>query len=382
MDYNVFHPEHQQFREQVRRFLADRVTPHADEWARERRVPREIWQEMGRLGFLGFCYDPVYGGSGADELYRVVLNEEMARSDAGGFCLAVTGHNDMSTTYINLLGTHEQKQKWLAPCIAGEKVCAIAVTEPGAGSDVAGLTTRADRVGDRYVINGQKTFITNGHYGDVLVTAVKTDMKATPPHKGISLFVIEKGAPGVTSRKLEKIGAHASDTAEIFFDQVEVPVENLLGAEGQGFYAIMANFQMERLAIGVLCVATAQHILEKVLEHARQRVAFGKPIAKFQVVRHKLVDMATSIELNRALAYQCAAQYARGADVTKEISMLKASAAEMVNRVAYDATQLYGGYGFMAEYEVARLYADLRPVSIAGGTTEIMKDIIGRLMGL
>lgn len=382
MNYSVFHKEHEQFRQQVRRFLSERVSPYVEEWGAERRIPKEIWREMGSLGFLGFCYDPAYGGSGADELFRVVLIEEMARANAGGFCLAMTGHNDMSTTYINLLGNHEQKLKWLAPCVSGEKVCAIAVTEPGAGSDVAGMATRAERAGDRYIVNGQKTFITNGYHGDILVTAVKTDLKANPPHKGISLMVIERDTPGVTARKLEKIGAHASDTAEIFFDQVEVPAENLLGMEGQGFYAIMMNFQLERLAIGVLCVETAQYILEKVLDHTRQRIAFGRPLAKLQVVRHKLADMATAIELNRALGYQCAIQYSNGADVTKEISMFKASSSEMVNRVAYDATQLYGGYGFMAEYDVARLYADLRPVTIAGGATEVMKDIIGRLMGL
>lgn len=382
MDYSLFHNEHEQFRQQVRRYLLEKVAPNVEEWGAKRQIPRDVWREMGSLGFLGFCYDPAYGGSGVDELFRVVLNEELARANAAGFSLAVTGHNDMSTTYINLLGTHEQKLKWLAPCVSGEKVCAIAVTEPGAGSDVAALSTRAERVGDRYIVNGQKTFITNGYYGDLLVTAVKTDPKANPPHKGISLMVIERNAPGVTARKLEKIGAHASDTAEIFFEQVEVPADNLLGMEGQGFYAIMMNFQLERLAVGVLCVATAQYILDKVLDHTGQRIAFGRPLSKLQVIRHKLADMAIAIELNRALGYQCALQYSKGADATKEISMFKASAAEMVNRVAYDATQLYGGYGFMAEYDVARLYADLRPVTIAGGATEVMKDIIGRLMGL
>jgi acyl-CoA dehydrogenase len=382
MEYDVFNEEHGQFRAQLRRFLSDKVTPHAAEWEQKRQIPREIWQEMGKLGFLGFCYDPAYGGVGADDLFRVVMSEEMARCSAGGFGVAVCAHNDMSTTYIDLLGTHEQKLRWLKPCTTGKKVCAIAVTEPGAGSDVAGIATRAERKGDHYVIEGQKTFITNGYYGDLLVTAVKTDTKAIPPHKGISLIVVEKGMKGVSARKLEKIGGHASDTAEIFFDQVEVPVEHLLGAEGQAFYAIMKNFQLERLVATILAVSFAQHILELTLDHAKQRVAFGKPIAKFQAVRHKLAEMATAIELNRALSYQCAIQYAKGVDVTKEISMLKYSSAEMVNRVAYDATQLFGGYGYMAEYEVARLYADLRAVTIAGGTTEIMKDIVGRLMGL
>jgi acyl-CoA dehydrogenase len=382
MQYDLFSSEHEQFRQQVRKFLAQEVQPHVAEWEKNREIPRKFWKDMGSMGFLGFCYDPAYGGVGADPLFRVVLCEELARSMTGGVAVAVAGHNDMATTYINLLGTHDQKLKWLTPCTTGEAVCAIAVTEPGTGSDVSAITTRAERKGDQYIINGQKTFITNGHYGDLLVTAVKTDTKAEPAYQGVSLIVVEKNTPGITSRKLEKIGGFSSDTAEIFYDDVKVPVGNLLGAEGQGFYAIMKNFALERLVVGVLCVSIAEAILEKTIEYAQSRVAFKKPIAKFQVIKHKLVDMATAIEMNRAFAYQCARNYAAGIEVTKEISMLKATAAEMVNRVVYDATQIYGGYGYMAEYEVARLYPDLRAVTIAGGTTEIMKEIIGRLMGL
>jgi acyl-CoA dehydrogenase len=382
MQYDLFTSEHEQFRQQLRKFLAQEVAPHAAEWEANREIPRKFWKDLGAMGFLGFCYDPAYGGVGADPLFRVVMCEELARSMTGGVAVAVEGHNDMATTYINLLGSHEQKLKWLTPCTTGEAVCAIAVTEPGTGSDVSAITTRAEKKGDHYLINGQKTFITNGHYGDLLVTAVKTDPKAEPAYQGVSLIVVEKNTPGITSRKLEKIGGHSSDTAEIFYEDVKVPVGNLLGAEGQGFYAIMKNFSLERLVICVLCVSIAEAILEKTIEYAQSRVAFKRPIAKFQVIKHKLVDMATEIELNRALTYQCARNYAAGIDVTKEISMAKASAAEMANRVAYDATQIYGGYGYMAEYDVARLYPDLRSVSIAGGTTEIMKEIIGRLMGL
>ncbi|MGD0275490.1 MAG: acyl-CoA dehydrogenase family protein [Syntrophales bacterium] len=382
MNYDLFTGEHEQFRRQVSRFLAEKVTPFAPEWEMKREIPRSIWGEMGRVGFLGFCYDQAYGGVGADELFRIVMAQELALCGAPGFGISVTAHNDMSTTYINLLGNHEQKLRWLTPCIAGEKVCAIAVTEPGAGSDVAGIATRAEKKGDQYIINGQKTFITNGYYGDLLVTAVKTDLKATPPYKGISLIVIEKGTPGVSARKLEKIGGHISETAEIFFEDVEVPANHLLGQEGMGFFAIMTNFQLERLIAGILCVEIAGWILDKTIDHAKQRIAFGKPIGKFQVIRHKLADMATAIELNRALGYQCANQFSRRVDVTMEISMFKASASEMVNRVVYDATQILGGYGYMAEYEVAKLYPDLRAVTIAGGTTEIMKDIISRLMGI
>lgn len=382
MQYDIFSEEHEEFRRQLKKFFAEKVAPFRDEWDAKRQIPRSIWNEMGKMGFLGFCYDPEYGGLGVDVLFRIVMAEELALSGNAAFGVAVAGHNDMSTTYINLLGTHEQKLKWLTPCISGETVCAIAVTEPGAGSDVAAIKTRAEKKGDKYVINGQKTFITNGFYGDYLVTAVKTDMSADPPFKGISLILIERERSGVTSRKLEKIGAHSTDTAEIFFEDVEVPEENLLGQEGQGFYAVMQNFQLERLIAGILCVELAQYVLDKTIEYTKEREAFGRPISKFQVVKHKLVDMATAVEMNRAFGYQCALQYTKGRDVTKEISMYKAEAAEMVNRVVYDATQLHGGYGYMYEYEVARLYSDLRGVSIAGGTTEIMKEIIARFMGL
>ncbi len=382
MQYDLFSSEHEQFRQQVRKFLAAKAAPHVADWDEKRQIPRAFWKEMGAMGFLGFCYDPAYGGVGADEVFRVVMAEELARSMTGGVGIAVAGHNDMATTYINLLGTHEQKLKWLAPCTTGENVCAIAVTEPGTGSDVSAITTRAEKKGDHYIVNGQKTFITNGHYGDLLVTAVKTDPKAVPAHQGVSLILIEKNTPGIVSRKLEKIGGHSSDTAEIFFEDVKVPAGNLLGAEGQGFYAIMKNFALERLIAGILCVEIAQVIVEKTIDYARSRVAFKKPIVKFQVIKHKIVDMATAVEINRAFGYQCVKNYVAGVDVTKEISMFKATVAEMANRAAYDATQIYGGYGYMAEYEVARLYPDLRSVTIAGGTTEIMKEITARLMGL
>jgi len=382
MKYDIFSSEHEQFRDQLRKFFADKVAPHWEEWDAKREIPRSIWKEMGKMGFLGFCYDPAYGGSGADALFRVVMAEELARCGVPGFGVAVAGHNDMGTAYINLLGSDEQKKRWLTPCTTGDAVCAIAVTEPGAGSDVAAISARAEKKGDSYVINGQKTFITNGYYGDLMVVAVKTDPKAEPPFKGISLIIVEKGTPGFTASKLEKIGAHSSDTAELFFEDVTVPKENLLGEEGSGFYAIMQNFQLERLVIAALSVETSKLVLERSLEYTKERSAFGKPISKFQVIRHKLVDMAMEIELNRALVYQCAKAYTRGEDVTREISMVKASSGEMVNRVVYQATQLYGGYGYMSEYEVARLYTDVRAVSIAGGTTEIMKEIIGRLMGI
>ena len=382
MKFDIFGDEHRQFRSQLKKFFSQRVAPYADEWDEKREIPRSIWRELGQMGFLGFCYEPQYGGVGADELFRIVMAEELARCGNTAFGLAVAVHNDMATTYINLLGSDEQKKRWLIPASKGEAVCAIAVTEPGAGSDVAAISTKADKKGDHYILNGQKTFITNGYYGDLYITAVKTDAQIQPAYKGISLIAVERNTPGVVAKKLKKVGAHSTDTAEIFFEDAEVPVGNLLGGEGQGFYALMKNFQLERLIAGFIFVETAHYILEKTLEYTQQRVAFSKPLSKFQVVKHKLVDMAVQVELHRCLAYECAIRYARGEDVTKEISMLKAASGEMVNRVSYDATQLHGGYGFMEEYEVAKLYRDLRAVTIAGGSTEVMKELIGRLMGL
>ncbi len=382
MEYDIFSGEHEQFRDQLSKFLAERVKPFILEWEEKREIPRSIWREMGKMGFLGFCYDPDYGGLGVDDLFRVVMAEEMGKSGCLGFAVSVGVHNDMSTTYINDLGTDEQKKRWLSPCIAGESVCAIAITDPGAGSDVAGITTWVEKKGSDYVLNGQKTFITNGHYADIIIVAAKTDKKADPPYRGVSLFVVERGTPGLSSQKLEKIGCHESDTAEIFLEDVKLTEENLLGEEGRGFYALMNNLQLERLILSVEGLGAAQYILEKTIDYARERTAFGRPISKFQAIRHRLVDMATAIELNRALAYQCADRFAKGGNVVKEISMVKASIGEMVTKIGYDATQIYGGYGYMAEYEIARMYTDVRSLSIIGGTTEIMKEIIARKMGL
>ncbi|MBN2224486.1 MAG: acyl-CoA dehydrogenase family protein [Deltaproteobacteria bacterium] len=382
MAYDIFTDEHEQFRTQLSKFLAERVTPFVTEWEAKREIPRSIWNELGQMGFLGFCCDPAYGGLGVDPLFRVVMAEELGKCGCLGFAVSVAVHNDMSTTYLADLGTDEQKKRWLSPCIEGSSVCAIAITDPGAGSDVAGIATAAEKKGDAYVLNGQKTFITNGHYADVIVVAAKTDKKAAPPHRGISLFVVEKGTPGLTTQKLEKIGCHASDTAELFFDDVKLSADNLLGKEGQGFYALMAKLQLERLILAVEGLGAAQYVLDKTVAYARERKAFGKTLTGIQVIRHKLADMATAVGQARAFAYDCAGRFARGQDAVCEISMLKASVGEMTNRLVYDATQIHGGYGYMAEYDVARMYGDLRSLSIIGGTTEIMKEIIARRMGL
>jgi acyl-CoA dehydrogenase len=382
MAYDIFTEEHEQFRSQLAKFLADRVTPFVAEWEAKREIPRSIWNELGQMGFLGFCYDPAYGGLGVDPLFRVVMAEEMGKCGCLGFAVSVAVHNDMSTTYIADLGTDEQKKRWLSPCIAGTAVCAIAITDPGAGSDVAGIATAAEKKDGGWVLNGQKTFITNGHYADVIVVAARTDKKADPAHRGVSLFVVERGTPGLTTRKLEKIGCHASDTAEIFLDDVKLSPDHLLGKENQGFYALMAKLQLERLILSVEAIGASRYMLDKTIAYARERKAFGRSISEFQAIRHKLADMATAVEQARAFAYVCAGRFAKGKDAVGEISMLKASVGEMANRVAYDATQIHGGYGYMAEYDVARIYGDIRAFSIIGGTTEIMKEIIAKKMGI
>lgn len=383
MEYSIFSEEHEIFRRQVANFVDREVRPHVEAWEEEGRIPRELWYRMGELGFLGFCYDPQYGGSGADHLFSVVLAQELTRSRSSGLSAAVTVHNDMSTTYIDLLGTHEQKKRFLTPCTTGEAICCIAITEPGAGSDVAGIRTTARRDGDAYIINGQKTFITNGYYADILVVAVKTDPEAHPPYSGISLLVVEKDAPGFSrGRKLLKMGTHASDTGELFFEDCRVPAENLLGKEGDGFKAIMMNFQKERLIAAVSAITSCEMMLEDTIRYCRERKAFGRSISSFQVNAHKLVDMATRIEMAKLFVLHCCEAFNEGREIVKEISMAKYYTAELANRVAYHCVQLHGGYGYMQEYPICRAYTDVRMLSIAGGTTEIMKEIVARFMGL
>jgi alkylation response protein AidB-like acyl-CoA dehydrogenase len=383
MDYAIFSEEHEIFRRQLTTFLDREIRPHVEEWEAQGRVPRDLWYRMGELGFLGFCYDPEYGGAGVDQLFSVVLAQEFGRSRAGGFSGAVTVHNDMSSTYIDLLGTPEQKKRFLTPCTTGRTICGIAITEPGAGSDVAGIRTTARRDGDSYVIDGQKTFITNGYYADTLVVAAKTDPHAKPPHKGVSLLVVPADTPGFTrGRKLEKMGNSLSDTAELFFEDCRVPASHLLGQEGDGFKAIMMNFQKERLIAAVLAIVACEIMLEGTIQYCRERKAFGRRISSFQVNAHKIVDMATQIEMARLLVLHCCEAFSRGQNIVKEISMAKYHTAELANQVAYHCVQLHGGYGYMREYPICRAYMDVRVMSIAGGTTEIMKEIVARSMGL
>jgi len=373
-----FTGEHELFRKSVRTFVEQEVVPRAEEWEARGEIPRSFFRRMGELGFLGVEFAPEYGGAGADFGMSVVLAEELARGRSGGVAFSVIVHTDMSSPWLVRFGTAAQKARYLPAIARGEKVCALAITEPGAGSDMAALATRARREGDSWVITGSKLFITNGVYGDLYFVAART-RDAGPRHRRLSQFLVERGTPGLAvSRKLEKTGMWASDTAELAFDEVRVPAENLLGEEGRGFYQLAAGLQRERLMAAVLCVSAAQQTLEDCQAYLRQRQAFGSPLAEFQALRHRMADMATQIEAARRLTYHAAGRFAAGEECVTEVSMAKLFATEMVNRVAYEAVQLHGGYGYMREFPVERFARDYRLWTIASGSSEIMREIIAK----
>ena len=376
-----FTEEHEALRESLRSFIEREIRPHAPEWEAAEEFPRELFTRMGGLGFLGLKYPEEYGGQGGTYLHDAVFAEEMARCGSGGVAAGIGAQVAIATPPIWKFGTEEQKQRWLVPAIKGEKVAALAITEPGAGSDVAGLRTFARRDGHEYVVNGGKTFITNGVRADLYVTAVKTTQEGG--HHGLSFLVLEKGMPGFeVSRKLEKLGWHASDTGELSFSDVRVPEENLLGEENKGFYLIMANFQWERISMALGAVGGMQATFERTLQYALERQAFGRQIGRFQAIRHKLAAMATKIEAARDLTYQGLRLFITGQDALKEVSMAKLYACRAAVEVADEAVQIHGGYGYMREYDVERALRDARLGPIGGGTDEIMKEIIGKQLGL
>ncbi|MHB8765818.1 MAG: acyl-CoA dehydrogenase family protein [Deferrisomatales bacterium] len=376
----MYQSEHAIFRQAFRRYLEQEVAPRVDEWERERRIPREAWTRMGAEGYLCPWLPEEYGGSGADFLYSVIITEELCRAGAVSFMAPL--HSDINVPYLYHLGTEEQRRRWLPRCASGEAVTAIAMTEPNAGSDLAGLKTRAERDGDEYVINGSKIFISNGLNADLVVLACRTD-RAAPPAQGISLLVVEAGTPGFArGRKLDKMGLHSQDTAELSFADCRVPAANLLGEPNRGFHHMMEHLQQERLMCAIMAQAMAEAMLDLTLRYTQERKAFGKPIASFQHNAFKIVDMATEIRLGRAFLDQLIGRHVAGDAVVTEVSMAKAWIAEMANRVAYQGVQLHGGYGYMEEYPICRFYRDVRPFSIFAGTTEIMKLIVARNLGL
>jgi alkylation response protein AidB-like acyl-CoA dehydrogenase len=375
-----FTDAHEELRLHIRRFLEKEVAPHLEEWE-ETTFPDSILRRMGELGFLGLRYPSDYGGQDGDYFTAVVLSEEMARQHCGGLGMAVAVQAEMATPPVFKFGTEEQKRRFLVPAIAGESIAALAISEPDAGSDVASIQTVARREGDEYVINGRKIFITNGARCHWALVVTKTDRSAG--HGGFSLFLVEKDRPGFSvSRTLEKLGMHSSDTAELVFEDVRVPVENRLGAEGEGFINLMWELQGERLIAAAGAAAGAQATFDYAMDYARERKAFGRPISSFQVTKHKLVDMGTQIAAVRAFVYETARRWDQGEYAVREISQAKLLATRLAVDVADEAIQILGGYGYMREYPVERAWRDARLARIGAGTDEIMKEIIAKTYGL
>ncbi len=376
----IFNDEHAQLRESIRSFVLKELRPHAEEWE-ESTFPDWVFRRMGELGLLGLSYPEAYGGQGGDYYCNLVLAEEIVHSDCGGLAMGVAVHTDMATPPIHVFGTEAQKQAYLVPSIRGEKISCLGITEPDAGSDVSGIKTRAVRDGDEWVINGSKTYITNGHRADFIVLVTKTDPDAG--YDGFTLFVVDMDAPGVIrEEKLRKLGMHASDTALLAFQDVRVPDSAVLGEVGKGFYHIMWELQGERLIGAAGATASAQALFDKTLQYANERHAFGRPIGKFQVTRHKFAEMATKIESSRQLTYTTAWRFANGEYPVREISMAKLYASRIACEVADECLQIHGGAGYMKEYGIERVWRDLRLNRIGAGTDEIMLDVIGRSYGL
>lgn len=352
--------------------------PHVEKWEEEEHIPKDIWKKMGDLGFLGINFPEEFGGTSNDFFYSVILLDELTRGGCAGFPAAHGVHQYMATAHILKAGSKELKQKYLPGSVNGTLLGALAISEPNAGSDVANISTTAVRQGDHYIINGQKTFITNGVYGDFVTVACKT--KPDAGYSGMSLIVVDQGLPGFTTRKLKKIGWKSSDTGELFFENVKVPVSNLVGEENQGFYYIMESFQLERLVAGVSAVYGAEHALEVTLKYISEREAFGRPVNKFQAIRHRLVDLATEIEAAKQLTLYAAWLYDKGQMAVKECSMVKLLNTELAKKSADICLQCFGGYGYMEEYPIARMYRDARVGTIVGGTSEIMREILAKLM--
>lgn len=373
-----FTSEHEAFRNTVRSFVEREVAPHGDTWERERRIPRFIWKRMGDLGFLGINHPEAYGGTAADFFYSVVFLEELNRSTMGGFSAAVSVHSYMAMEYITRFGTEALKREYLVPAITGDKIGALAVTEPNTGSDVAAIRTRAVRDGEHYILSGSKTFITNGVFGDFVLVAAKTDPPAGVG--GISLILVDRDAPGFTARQLHKIGWHCSDTAELSFDEVRVPVTRLIGEENRGFYYIMQCFQLERLVSAVLYVSGAALCLEATLKYIAEREAFNRSLSKFQVIRHTLAGLKAELEAARQLTYYTCWLHNARVEAVGYCSMAKLISTELMKKMADTCLQYYGGYGYMDEYLMSRIYRDARVGTIVGGTSEIMREIIARLM--
>ncbi len=377
-----FADQHEELRESVRRFVSNEIAPHVEAWEEAREFPRELFNRCGELGLLGLKFPEQYGGQGGTHVHDAVWIEELSRSGgSGGVAAGLNAHAQIAMPPVFNFGTEEQRRRWIVPGIRGELVGALGITEPGAGSNVADIRTTARKVAGGYVVNGSKTFITNGVRADFLVCAVRTSPEGG--HHGLSFLVLEREMPGYeVTGKLEKMGWHSSDTGELTFTDVEVPDDHLLGEENQGFYLIMANFQWERLAMALGAVGGMQRVFEATLAYATDREAFGRPIGSFQAIRHKFAEMATKIEASRALTYNALRMFAAGHDAIRDVTMAKLLTQRALLEVADECLQIHGGYGYVREYGIERAVRDARLGPIGGGTDEIMKEILGRQLGL
>ena len=377
MNQFFFTEEHELFRQSLRAFLDKEIRPHIEQWEADGEIPRHIYKRFGEMGFMGVTYPEKYGGLGLDTFFSVVFTEEMTRMNSGGFGTSIGAHAGLALAHMNAEGSEAQKQKYLVPGIKGESVGCLAITEPSGGSDVASIRTKAVREGDYFVINGSKTFISNGVLSDYIVAAVRT---GGPGAKGISMVIIDRNTPGVSATKLRKLGWHASDTGEIHFDNVRVPVSNLLGDEHKGFFYIMQHFVSERLAMALIGVSQAQLALDLAVEYMSEREVFGRKINKFQVLRHRIAQLSSEVMANRIFVYSLYRRFQDGDYIIKEAAMAKLVATQSSDKVCYECMRMFGGYGYMEDYPMARLLRDSQLGTIGGGTSEILCEIIAKMM--
>jgi len=370
--------EHQLFREGLRNFLQKEVVPHIERWESEGKIDREIWEKFGEMGYFGLDYPEQYGGLALDKFYTLIWLEEMQRINSGGFAAAMWAHAYLAMQHLNAEGDERIKEEYLVPSISGKKIGCLCITEPFAGSDVAGMKTTAVKKGDSYIINGSKTFITNGIYSDYLVVSAKTE--ASAGSRGISIFVMDRDTPGISSNKLDKLGWRASDTGEIAFDNVEIPVANLLGEENKGFPYLMQHLALERLIMGINGHARAEYAIEYTLQYMSERTAFGKTLDQFQALRHRIAEMATEVEIVKSFNYEVAKKLDEGGYPVKEATMSKLQSTKIADEVIYDCLQFLGGYGYMEQYPLARMMRDSRLGPIGGGTSQILKEVIAKIL--
>tara|TARA_B100001996_G_scaffold282326_1_gene222701 strand:+ start:1371 stop:2537 length:1167 start_codon:yes stop_codon:yes gene_type:complete len=375
---NYFSEEHEMFRKSLRDFLKREVKPNLNQWEKDGKIPKEIWGEMGDMGFLGLSFPEKYGGSNLDFFFEVVLNEEMAKLNSGGFTITQQAVQYMSAPYILKYGSDFLKEKYLPGIASGNLISCIGITEPNAGSDVQNIQTNAIKKGDNYIVNGSKTFITNGIYGDFIVTVVKTDIKAKS--KGISLLIIDLDSNGITKTKIDKLGWRSSDTAELSFDNVVVPSENLIGEEGKGFYYLMNGLQLERLCFLPSSIATMEFAISESLNYMKERKAFGRSLNQLQILRHKIAQLSSEIEALKVFSYHCCDLYNKKIYDVKLCSMGKLLCTELHEKVSTQCLQIFGGNGFTEDYPMARMYRDCRVGTIGGGTSEIMREIIAKIV--